>query len=131
MKDIPVSPHNYRFELDHDGETNTEPSLTTPDQTMSLREMLTRYSRGQSVPTFDPVYDQDEDMPDISTMSKIQIEELRQDVLGEIQFQQYELNRKAEAAAEEHKTKAKTKAKAKPAAKPVVDAVIDEETLPE
>jgi hypothetical protein len=28
------------------GQTNNEPSMTVPDQSMSLRELLTRYARG-------------------------------------------------------------------------------------
>lgn len=113
MKAIPLSRINYHFPVDRDGEINEQPSKTTPDQTMSLGDMLARYSRGQAVPTFDPVYDGDEDMPDISTMSKIELQELRQDVLGEIQYQRYQLERKtATKAAKESKPAAAEKSTA-------------------
>ena len=111
MKSVPLSRLNYTYEHDRDGENNTLPSLTQPDQTMSLREMILRYSRGQSVPTFKPVYDGEEDMPDISRMSKIELQELRQDVLGEIQYQRYELKRKNELAAATTETKAAKESK--------------------
>jgi len=116
MKSIPLSRLNFQFEHDRDGETNNEPSLTQPDQTMSLRDMISRYARGQSVPTFEPVYDGDQDMPDISRMSKIELEELRQDVLGEIQYQRFELNRKKELAAAAEAAEIKAAKESKPAA---------------
>lgn len=93
MKSIPVSHLTYSHDHDCCPEKNSSPSLTTPDQSLSLREMLKRYSRGQSVPTFEPVYDGEDQMPDVSTMSKIELEELRQDVLGEIIHQRHILNR--------------------------------------
>lgn len=99
MKSVPTSRLNYNYELDRDGEVNTLPTLTVPDQTMSLRDMLLRYSRGQSVPTFEPIFDGDEDFPDISRMSKIELEELRQDVLGEIEYQRYQLQQREAASA--------------------------------
>lgn len=41
-------------------EVFTLPSLTIPDQTLSLKDLLARYVRGQDVPTFEPVYIDDE-----------------------------------------------------------------------
>lgn len=38
-------------------EVNTSPSVTIPGQTLSLRQLLDRYVRGQSVEVFEPVYD--------------------------------------------------------------------------
>ncbi len=98
MKSIPLSRFTYNFAKDRDGETNSLPSMTTPDQNLSLREMLRRYSRGQSVTTFDPVYDGDEDLPDLSGLTKIELEELRMDVLGEIKYQRNRIERIKHAA---------------------------------
>jgi len=72
MKKI-LSWHNY---VDHHtfaddgynyltiGEVNTLPSCTIPDQALSIKEMLARYVRGQSVETFTPVYTDNEFIPD-------------------------------------------------------------------
>lgn len=53
------------------GEVNELPSLTVPDMTMSLAEILRRYTRGGEVATFQPVYqdgDDFDDSPDVSKM---------------------------------------------------------------
>lgn len=42
-------------------ETFSLPSMTVPDQTLSLKTLLERYTRGQSVATFKPVYLGDEE----------------------------------------------------------------------
>ena len=59
------------------GEVNTLPSLTVPDQTLPLRVLLERYTRGQGVvtlqPHFDSDYDPDFEMPDVSKMDKMDI----------------------------------------------------------
>lgn len=62
----------YTYDRHRPGdEINTKPSLTVPDQTMSLRTLLERYARGlpldnMSVPVYDePMDDDDFDpMPD-------------------------------------------------------------------
>lgn len=45
-------------------------SATIPGQTLSLKELLTRYTRGQSIETFTPVYDEGY-YPDTSRMDKL------------------------------------------------------------
>lgn len=119
MRAIPMSRHTFNYEVDRDLETNKEPSATTPDQSLSLRDMLNRYRRGQSVPTFDPVYDGEENMPDISTMSKIELEELRMDVLGEIQYQRTAIQRRK--AAQTKITAAEMKAAQESEPEPLTD----------
>jgi len=46
------------------GERNGLPSLTQPSQTLSLRTLIERYTRGQSVETFQPTYTDDTLIPD-------------------------------------------------------------------
>lgn len=43
-----------------EGEVNDLPSMTQPEMTMSLKELIARYTRGGDVATFTPVY-QDHD----------------------------------------------------------------------
>ncbi len=113
MKSIPLS--RYTFDPAHDmgKETNKLPSKCQPDQTLPLRELLTRFSRGQSVPTFDPIFDEGEDLPDVSKMSPIELTELAHEVKQEISYQRDQV--------EKHKV-AKTKA-AKATKKPD-DAIV-------
>lgn len=43
-----------------EGETNTEPSQTIPDQTMSIPELIRRYASGQSLGGIKvPIYDEE------------------------------------------------------------------------
>lgn len=52
------------------GESNFLPSLTVPDMTLGLRDLLERYVRGEHVSTFQPVYSDDPDVPDnLETLS--------------------------------------------------------------
>jgi hypothetical protein len=50
-----------------------EPSQTVPDMTLSLSELVQRYTRGQSVATFTPVYHgEEEEFADVSRMDTIE-----------------------------------------------------------
>lgn len=59
------------------GEVNNLPSLTVPDQTMSLREIVRRYAAGYPVEgQKEPQYfGEDDDMPDIKKMDLSEIED--------------------------------------------------------
>ncbi len=49
------------------------PSQTVPDMTLSLQELVQRYTRGQSVATFTPVYyGEDEEFADVSRMDPLE-----------------------------------------------------------
>jgi hypothetical protein len=53
--------------------SSMEPSQTVPDMTLSLKELVERYTRGQSVATFTPVYyGEDEEFADVSRMDPIE-----------------------------------------------------------
>lgn len=56
------------------------PSLTEPDQTLTLREMLTRYAQGKPLSKNRLAYHGDEIMPDIRTLDLEEIVSLRIDV---------------------------------------------------
>jgi len=58
-------------------EINDEPSMTVPDQTMSIRTILERYSRGLPVGgRLDEYYDEEDDLPDPRTLDLAERQEL-------------------------------------------------------
>jgi len=78
---------NQLFENQY--ETNNEPSLTIPDQTMSVREILTRFSRGlpidQKIPTYNES-ESDEYIPDPRYMDLAERQELSEIFKEELNF---------------------------------------------
>lgn len=66
---------------------NTLPSLTVPGMSMSMRELVQRYTRGESVPTFTPQFHgHDELVPD--NLERLDVQErlmLSQDLRHAIQ----------------------------------------------
>lgn len=73
------TPYNSRT-MPKTREKNTQPSLTVPDQSMSVKEIMDRYARGlpisgQKVPVYNG--DQD-DMPDLQRLDLAEIQELRE-----------------------------------------------------
>ena len=70
-------------------ETNNEPSLTIPDQTMTIREILTRFSRGLPVEQKIPIYnesDSDDYIPDPRYMDLAERQELSEMFKEELNF---------------------------------------------
>lgn len=60
-------------EEEQEVKSSMEPSQTVPDMTLSLQELVERYTRGQSVATFTPVYyGEDEEFADVSRMDPIE-----------------------------------------------------------
>jgi acyl-CoA reductase-like NAD-dependent aldehyde dehydrogenase len=60
-------------ESEQEEKSSMEPSQTVPDMTLSLQELVQRYTRGQSVATFTPVYyGEDEEFADVSRMDPIE-----------------------------------------------------------
>lgn len=47
-----------RRQVPFTGEVNNSPSLTIPDQSQSLETLLDRYTTGQAVPLYKPVYNE-------------------------------------------------------------------------
>lgn len=59
-------------------EENTMPSMTVPDQTMSVAELLDRHRRGLPVHgDLHPIYHGEEEMPDLRRMDLSEIDALR------------------------------------------------------
>lgn len=68
----------------YEGEKNFQPSMTIPDQTMPLRTLIDRFTRGLPVATFKPVYDEDNSMPDPRKMDLAEYNEMRKNVALEL-----------------------------------------------
>lgn len=69
---------NYNHEEQH-GEINLFPSLTVPDQALSLREIIRRYAQGIPMDIGKiPVFDEENDLPDFRKMDLAEREEWRQ-----------------------------------------------------
>jgi hypothetical protein len=71
------------------GENFTQPSKTVPNMTLSLKELLERYVRGQDVSIFEGSYDADqEDMPDVSRMDQMERLDLARNIRAQIDYYQ-------------------------------------------
>lgn len=71
---------NYSIHIDEYQEHPRGVSITVPDQALSMRQLLTRYTRGQDITVFDTQYDGDNDLPDVSRLDKLDIIDLKRDV---------------------------------------------------
>jgi hypothetical protein len=74
---------NYEYTQEK-GEVNTLPSMTIPDQTMSIRTIVDRYSRGLPVAAFTPVYEGEEYIPDPKTLDLAERQELVEQIQQEV-----------------------------------------------
>lgn len=91
-----------------DAEENYDPSLTIPDETMSVRELMDRQAKGlplngQKVPMYDSDMD-DLQLPDLTGKDLAEIQEIRESVQSEIdriKNDQQEQSRKRQLAAYE------------------------------
>jgi len=67
-------------------EVNSLPSMTIPDQTMSIRTIVDRYTRGLPVTGFTPVYEgEDFYMPDPRTLDLVERAELLEKTKQEVE----------------------------------------------
>jgi len=69
-------------EVVHSGEVSTSPSLTQPDEVLSIREILANHVRGLPMNGSEGVYLQGDDddpdyFPDVSGLDLVEIEEYR------------------------------------------------------
>lgn len=67
------------------GEVNTMPSLTKPDQSMTIREILDRYANGQPLTGQRvPMFDEGNDLPDPRTLDYAELDELASNFRSEL-----------------------------------------------
>lgn len=79
--------------MSFDGEVNNMPSMTVPDQALSVREIIDRFTRGLAPQiAFEKVYS--EENPDIRGLDIVQLEDLRKEASETIEFHE---NAQAEA----------------------------------
>lgn len=77
------NPFNY---VEYVGEENDEPSMTVPDETMSMREILVRYAKGLPIDGGRNVYyDENDDLPDIKTLDLAERQQLAEHYKQEIE----------------------------------------------
>lgn len=75
---------NYEYK-DQLGEVNTLPSMTIPDQTMSIRTIVDRYARGLPVTSFTPIYEGEEYIPDPKTLDLVERHEMAEQIRQEVE----------------------------------------------
>lgn len=82
-------------EFDRFPETITGPSVTIPDQTLSLKQLLDRFARGLPIDSekFPIYHGEEEDLPDLAKMDISEIADLRDAVNKDIKDKQEELIR--------------------------------------
>lgn len=97
------------------GEFNRLPSMTVPDQTMSIPDILDRYTRGLPIGGAKvPIFDEEDDLPDIRTLDLAEREEMAESFKKEIEeIRSNDAKRKAAYAAYLAEKKAKDKEDAK------------------
>lgn len=67
-------------------EINTMPSMTIPDQTMSIRQIVERFAKGLPVDGLrEPIWDIDNDLPDFNTLDLAERQELAQHYQSELE----------------------------------------------
>jgi hypothetical protein len=72
--------------VEYVGEENNEPSMTVPDETMSMREILVRYAKGLPIDGGRNVYyDENDDLPDIKTLDLAERQQLAEQYKQEIE----------------------------------------------
>lgn len=99
---------NYQWQFDTKPEENNLPSMTVPDQTMSIREIMQRHVRGlSSNVSHTEIWDgEDNDLPDPRTLDLaekqeliIQAKEEQQRIEKQLQKQEYDKKQKKLEAA--------------------------------
>lgn len=82
---------NYDY-TDWLGEINDQPSQTIPDQTMSLKEIIERHTRGLPALGREPIYHGDDiEIPNFSTMDLAEQQEMRENLHDYVEEQQEKL----------------------------------------
>jgi hypothetical protein len=72
------------FTTDH--EVNTQPSLTIPDQSMTVKEIMERYARGLNVGGEKvPVYEGEDPSPNFGTMDLAERQEIVEQMKNELE----------------------------------------------
>lgn len=85
--------NTYYVRKKPNGETNFGPSETVPDQAMSVREILSRFAKGQDIGgSRQPAYSE-EDFTELEGLDKFQKMDLAKDIRQDIQRMQHEMQK--------------------------------------
>lgn len=60
-------------------------SMTVPDMTLTIPELLERHTRGQAIPIAGNAIYSEGELPDLRTLDLVEIQELREDLQADIQ----------------------------------------------
>jgi len=75
---VGVTGYNAFSVPETEGEINVEPSQTIPDHNMTMREIVSRYTRGLPINTKVPIYDGEEEYyPDPRSLDLTEIQALK------------------------------------------------------
>lgn len=79
-----------------EGEVNVGPSMTIPDQSLTVQQIMERFARGLplGVHDYSSEYDEDDDLPDPRTLDLAELAELRDQYRAEINSITEEFNRR-------------------------------------
>jgi len=76
----------YYRDMQMSHESNNSPSLTVPGQSQDIKTLIDRYVRGQNIATFNPIYDDDNNLPlGLENLSPIERIALAQDIKSNIE----------------------------------------------
>lgn len=93
------------------GEENNEPDMTVPDQTLSIKQILERHTRGQEVPVLQPFYSNTENwneyLPDITKLDRFERLELAQRIRDNATEMEQDMLDRAKGKADAKKAEAK------------------------
>lgn len=86
--------HSYNYDhTKNKGELNTLPSETIPNQSMSIQEILSRWTRGLPMTGAKvPVYNGDDLLPDLKKMDLVELDELKRSVKDGVKNAKDKLN---------------------------------------
>lgn len=83
------------------GEINNQPSMTVPDQALSLKEILRRYASGQPLDGMrEGWFDDENDLPDLNTLDFADREDLLAEMRAKVESLRQELAASAERTGE-------------------------------
>lgn len=92
MKQYKLRNQYNKDEFSEDKEINDLPSQTIPNQTMGLRELLTRFGRGLPITGEKfPMFHGEDTPPDLTKMDLADVETLRDNVAADIKAKQEQL----------------------------------------
>lgn len=73
-----ISNHWSARKLTNKGEVNTKPSQTVPNQSLSVKEIITRFTQGRPLPSNGEPWYTDEYLPNMQTLDLVEIDQVKE-----------------------------------------------------